>query len=479
MAKTSLKSNAVLNTVKTVLGIVFPLITFPYISRVLQVEAIGVYNFSSSIISYFILLAGLGVTTYAIREGSQYREDRVKISRFVSEVFSINMLSTTISYICLVVALLSISKLTNYSFAISILSIEIFFSTLGVSWVCNIFEDFLFIAIQSFAVQAVSLVLTFLLVKNPDDIYKYIAIVAFSKSSLSVINFVYVQKKYCHFRWVLHCNLKKHIKPILVIFSTSVAMTIYVSCDITMLGFMTTDYQVGLYSTAVKIYTIIKSILAAALVVLVPRFSILLQKQHTKEASVLFTKIFNILVVLVLPAVTGLFITSKDVIHLVGREKYLDGTLSLQLLCFAIAFSLIATLYTQCVLIPKKKEKIVFQATGISAIVNFALNFIFIPWLGIDGAAITTIIAEMIVCFMSVYYSKNDIHLEDIKKNLFTVIIGCIVIILVGLLSYNFIDTYYIRLFVAIVVSSALYLSVLLISGNPVAKSLLDRYIKK
>ena len=182
MGNRSLKTNAILNTLKTALSVVFPLITFPYISRVLQVEAVGIYNFSASIVSYFVLIGGLGVATYAVREGAQYRDDKEKIGKFVSEVFTINMMSTLISYFLLVLSIIIISKLHNYALAIVILSAEIFFTTLGVSWVCNIFEDFLFIAIQSIAVQSVSLLLTLILVKSPDDIYKYIAIIAFSKS---------------------------------------------------------------------------------------------------------------------------------------------------------------------------------------------------------------------------------------------------------------------------------------------------------
>lgn len=479
MMNKSLKTNAVLNTVKTVLSIVFPLITFPYISRVLQVEAIGVYNFSSSIISYFVLLAGLGIATYAIREGAHFRDNKENISRFVSEVFSINMLSTVISYILLFASLIVINKLHDYSLGILILSTEIIFTTIGVNWVCNIFEDFLFIAIQSIAVQFVSLILTLLFVKSPDDLYTYIGIVAFSKCASNVINFFYVRKRYCHFRILWHNNLKRHIKPILVIFSTSVAMTIYVSSDTTMLGFMTDDYQVGLYSTAVKIYSIVKNILAAALVVLVPRFSIILQNKNTEEANRLFSRVFNTLTLLIFPSTFGLFITSRDVIQLVGGERYLDGAISLQLLCCAIIFSLIATLYTSCVLIPKKKEKLVFRATAISALVNIGLNFIFIPWLGINGAAITTIIAEFIVCIMSIAYSRNDIHLVNIYKNLITVIIGSSSILVVGFVVQALFTNYIVRLILTIISSILLYIIILAISKNPVFVSILQRFKRK
>lgn len=479
MKRKSLKVNAILNTIKTVLSIVFPLITFPYISRTIQVEAVGVYNFSSSIISYFVLIAGLGIANYAIREGTQYREDKKKIESFVSEVFTINMISTIISYFLLFLSVIIISKLHDYSLAIAILSAEIFFTTLGVSWVCNIYEDFLFIAIQSIAVQFVSLLLTFILVKSPEDIYKYIAIIAFSKSASNIINFFYIRKKYCHFSLVRNCNFKYHLKPILIIFSTSIAMTVYVSADTTMLGFMTDDIQVGLYGTAVKIYTIVKNVLAAVLVVLVPRFSIMLQNKNGDEADKLFSNVFNTLIILTFPSVIGLLVTSKDVILLLGGEKYIEGTGSLQLLCFAIAFSLIATLYTSCVLIPKKKEKIVFRATAISAIVNILLNFIFIPWLGINGAAITTIIAEVIVCVMSIVYSKSDIHLAGIKWNLISVSIGCVIIAIIGMLTNRFIDAFYIRLFVTVGASVIMYIVTLIGLRNTIVLDTLQKFTKR
>ena len=478
MGKMSLKSNAILNTVKTVVGLIFPLITFPYISRILQVESIGVYNFSSSIISYFLLIAGLGVAVYGVREGSRYREDKEKISRFVSEVFTINMWSTIFSYICLLITVFCVSKLHDYSLAIGILSLEIFFTTIGVSWVCNIFEDFLFITIQSISVQVISLLLTLIFVKNPNDIYIYIAIVAFSKIISGIVSFLYVQAKCCRFKWVISCDLKKHIKPIMIIFSTSIAMTVYVSSDMTMLGFMTNDYQVGLYSTAVKIYTIVKNVLAAALVVLVPRFSIFFENKDEK-ANDLFTNAFNSMVVIVFPAVVGLALTSKDVVRLIGGEKYLGGVESLQLLCLAIAFSLFATLYTQCILIPLKKEKLVFIATLLSAIVNFSLNLVFIPWLGINGAAITTIIAEILVCMIAVICSKNYIKLGKCSKNFISVTIGCVLFFLVGMCIKNSITIYYIRLPVTVAVSCIIYLIVLILTKNEFLYSALNKMKRK
>uniref|UniRef100_UPI0011C80E3E oligosaccharide flippase family protein n=1 Tax=Robinsoniella peoriensis TaxID=180332 RepID=UPI0011C80E3E len=172
----SLKLNALLNTVKTVLGIIFPLITFPYISRILSVNSIGSYNVASSIISYCLLAAGLGVSTYAIREGSQYRNDYKKMRQFTSEVFTINMYSTVSAYLILIICAIYVPVLRTYNIFLAILSVQIFFSTIGTNWLCNIYEDFLYITIRTLAFQILSLFFMFVFVKDETDIYAYLII---------------------------------------------------------------------------------------------------------------------------------------------------------------------------------------------------------------------------------------------------------------------------------------------------------------
>lgn len=475
MKRKSLSINAVLNTLKMVLGYIFPLITIPYITRVLQVEAVGVVNFSNSIISYFVLIAGLGVGTYAIREGTQYRDNRSSISQFVSEVFSINVYSTIVSYILLFLTIAVVPKLKDYAFAIIILSVEIIFTTIGVNWVCNIYEDFVFIAIQSIGVQAISLLFTLIFVKAPSDLYKYIAIVAFSKSASNIINFIYIRIKYCRFKFLIHFNLKNHIKPILIMFSTSVAMTIYVSSDTTMIGFILSDYQVGLYSTAVKIYQIVKNVLAAVLTVLIPRFAILIKENDKNAICRLFSKVFNLLSIMIFPATVGLIITSTDVVRLVAGINYVEGSDSLRLLCVAISFSLVATLYASCILIPNRMEGIVFKATVISAVVNILLNILLIPLWGINGAAITTIIAEAIVCVIAIRGARRNVKLNQVGRNLFSVGMGCVGIIITGVLGQYYIEQYLFRLGITVFVGAFTYLLILVLMRNQIILECINR----
>lgn len=151
--------NAFLNGLRSVLNLLFPLITFPYVSRVLSVSGIGIYNFSNTYISYFILIAGLGIATYAIREGAKYRNDRRKIEEFSSQIFSINMIATVIAYVLLFASLLIFKNLSNYVSCILIFSLQILFTTLGTEWIYTIYEDYAYITVRSIFFKVISIFL--------------------------------------------------------------------------------------------------------------------------------------------------------------------------------------------------------------------------------------------------------------------------------------------------------------------------------
>jgi O-antigen/teichoic acid export membrane protein len=179
MKKKSLGVNAFLNGLRSVLNLFFPLITFPYVSRVLSVSGIGIYNFSNTYVSYFILIAGLGIATYAVREGAKYRENKDKIDEFVSQIFSLNMIATIIAYLLLFASLIIFKNLHNYVSCILIFSLQILFTTLGTEWIYTIYEDYTYITVRSIIFKIISIILLFLLVKKPEDYLNYAAITVF------------------------------------------------------------------------------------------------------------------------------------------------------------------------------------------------------------------------------------------------------------------------------------------------------------
>ncbi|NRN93963.1 oligosaccharide flippase family protein [Lactobacillus helveticus] len=244
MKKKSLGLNAFLNGLRSVLNLFFPLITFPYVSRVLSVSGIGVYNFSNTYVSYFILIAGLGIATYAVREGAKYRENINKMNDFVSQIFSLNMIATIIAYLLLFASLILFKSLHNYVSCILIFSLQILFTTLGTEWIYTIYEDYAYITVRSIVFKIISIVLLFLLVRKSEDYLIYATITVFSAVGSNLLNFIHV-RSFVHIKLTTKTNWKYHLKPILVIFASAIAVTIYVSSDTTILGLIKNEYAVG------------------------------------------------------------------------------------------------------------------------------------------------------------------------------------------------------------------------------------------
>lgn len=478
MKHRSLALNAFLNSLRSIFNILFPLITFPYVSRKLSVSGIGIYNFSNSIVSYFLLIAALGISTYAIREGAKYRDNTKKITQFASEVFTINIWSTVIAYILLFLSLIIFQKLRNYSLCILIFSLQIFFTTIGTEWIYQIYEDYTYITIRSIIFQILSIILLFVFVKKTQDYLNYAAITVFSAVGSNILNFVHA-RKYCHIHIILIFNWKKHIVPILVLFAAGIANMIYVNSDITLLGLMKNNYIVGIYSVSSKIYSLVKTLISALLIVTIPRLALLLGKKRIKEYKNILAKLTNTLVVLALPASVGLFMLAKEVILIISGSNYLRAISSLQVLCFAYIFSILAWILSDCVLIPAKREKKVLVSMTASAILNIFLNIVLIPFWDENATAISTVLAEMCMFIMNYHYSKdivNDVfRSKELLNNFVTSIVGCVGIVIVCLLCNIGYQSMLLKTVFSVVLSVIIYGAILVLLNNKVALSILKK----
>lgn len=278
MKQKSLGLNAVLNGIKQCCSIIFPLITFPYISRVLGNDGYGKYSFSYSVTNYFILLAALGIYTYAIREGAKVRDDQKEVDKFCSQVFSINVCSAAISLLLLSIMVFCLPKFSGYKAYIFIQSTAIIMAVIGTDWVNGIFEDYFYITVRYIAVQCVCLIAMFVFVRKPEDIIPYCIISVLATNGGNLINVFYV-RKYAKIRFTFDMDLKRHLVSLLILFVNSIAISIYVNSDITMLGFFESDAQVGVYSFASKIYNLLKQLINAVIVVSVPRIAYIIKNK--------------------------------------------------------------------------------------------------------------------------------------------------------------------------------------------------------
>lgn len=478
MKKKSLGLNAFFNSLRSILNLLFPLITFPYVSRVLSVNGMGIYNFSNIYVNYFLLIAGLGVATYAVREGAKYRDNKDKISEFSSQVFTINIYSTIIAYVLLLGSLLIFKNLHNYVSCILIFGLQIIFTTIGTEWIYTIYEDYSYITIRSILFKILSIVLLFVLVKKPEDYLWYAAITVFASVGSNILNYIHA-KKFCDIKLVKDPNWKYHLKPILIIFASSVAVTLYVSSDTTILGLLKNDYAVGIYSISVKIYQMAGGLLSAMLMVTIPRLAMLFGKRRFKEFNNVLSEVLEILSMLVLPLSIGLIMLSEDIILIIAGNKYLPSVNSLRIISWGIIFSNFAMIFSDCVLIPAKREAKVLKNTVITGIINIVLNFILIPFMSYDGTSLSTVVAELTVMVMNGYSCwdiiKPVILKKDTLKNLLDSIIGCVGIVVVCLLCDIGFKSLWLKTIFSVVLSVIMYGAILILLKNKNAYSMLDR----
>lgn len=398
----SLKMNFIMNAILTMSSFIFPLITFPYVSRVLMPAGMGKVNFATSVINYFSMIAQLGIPTYGIRACAIVRDDREKLTRTAHELLIINIVMSIISYLGLFLALAFVPRLQSEHTLYIIVSFTIILTTIGMEWLYKALEQYTYITVRSLIFKAISVVAMLLLIHSKDDYLLYGAITIFAASASNILNFINIHR-YIGLRPVGNYNIKRHLKPVLVFFSMSVATTIYTNLDTVMLGFMKNDAEVGYYTAAVKIKGILVSIVTSLGTVLLPRASYYIEQGEIKRFNYLSKKAFNFVCLLATPLVIYFIIFAKQGILLLSGNAYGPAILPMQLIMFTVLFIGISNITGIQILVPLGYERIVLLSEIVGAISDLVINYLLIPWLASSGAAIGTLVAEAIVLLVQYF----------------------------------------------------------------------------
>jgi O-antigen/teichoic acid export membrane protein len=455
--RNSLKVNAVLNIIKQCCAIIFPLITFPYVSRTLGVEAYGKVNFSSSIISYISLLAGLGVSSYAVREGARIRDDKNKFEKFASEVFSINVVSTVIAYVLLAILVLFWKKLEPYRVLIVILSINVLLTTLGTDWINTVYEDFLYLTIRYVLCQSIAVVTTLLFVKKPDDVALYAFFSNLGTIFANILNLFYIRRTLrINVNFTLKMNVKHHFRPIMLLFGNMISSMIYLYSDTTMLGILASDAAVGYYTVSSKIYSLLKQVINAVSNVLTPRLSHDFENKAKKNMTNNINSVLGALLVVVIPITMGMLCMGREIILLIAGKEYLEAYPALSILSVTLIFSTYACIFVSVIMLAQRKDKEILIASGISAAVNILLNLILIPQYSYNAAAFTTFISECLMLAMGIYYTHHTIKVE-IRKYLVLATIGGIEVQMICHEIKCIVTNGILALFISIILCGAIY----------------------
>lgn len=461
MIKRSIKVNTVFSILKSVSSVVFPLITFPYISRVLLPDNVGKISFSSTYVNYFLLLATLGVTAYAVRELSRVREDKEAFQKLASQIFSINVITMVVSYLLLFLSLICFRSLDIYRDLIILQSSLLLCATVGTDWVNSAMEDFSYITLRTIAFQMISLIAMFLFVRKPDDYIIYTIISVFATGGANILNLWYC-RRFCKIRFTLHPEWKRHFSPILQLFVMQLAQVVFSNADILMLGLIHGDYEVGVYTVAIRIYTILTQLLTSVFLVVLPRLSSYYGERDYEKINPLLRKVLGLLVSFGFPCLVGTVCLSREIVMIIGGEAYLGAVPVLQLLMIALFFSLLGGNFIgNVILIPSRREKPFLIVCCIAAVLNVIMNGILIPLLGIIGAAIATTSSSFAIFAMLLPSVEKEVRLGKLWTILFLPLLGCAWIVLTSVLCHWLIGDMWIRIFVTVGISVVGYGAIL------------------
>ena len=430
--KRSMGVNFIFNVIKTLMGVLFPLITFPYVSRVLGPSGLGKIDYVQANMTYFTLIAGFGVSGYAVREGARLRDDREKMNRFAGEVLAVNLVTVAVAYACFFLALL-LPKLAPYRKLMLLFSVTILLTAMGVEWVFNIYEEYRYITVRAFFFQLLSLVLLFVLVKSESDYVIYACILILSSVGSNVMNLIR-SRRYVSLRPRFNKNFAVHFKPMMLIFFMTIASSIYMVMDRSMLGYITgDDAEVGLYGAAIKITVIITSLVNSVRVVMTPRVAYTMQRDE-EEGRRLNHVAVRAVVLLSTPCAIGLFFLSSRVLALFCGAQFGASALTLRILLIDVIFAAVNGVMINQIFITARKDKWATMAVCLGALSNLVLNAFTIPIYGKEGAAVSTVIAELVIFIFAAIRGRELYKVERMLPQLLQSVLACAPMVLIFLL---------------------------------------------
>ncbi len=404
----SIKLNFIMNVILTMSSFIFPLITFPYVSRVLLPTGSGKVAFANSLISYFNMVAQLGIPTYGIRACAKVRDNRKELTRTAHELLFINIVMSIVAYLALAVALICVPKLREERTLYIIVSFTIILTSIGMEWIYKALEEYTYITIRSIIFKLVALIAMFMLVKTKADYQIYGGITILAASASNIFNLINVHK-YIDMKYVGGYNLRRHLKPVVVFFAMTCATTIYTNLDTVMLGFMKTDTDVGYYNAAVKIKTILVSVVTSLGTVLLPRASYYIENNNMEEFRRLTKKAINFVLILATPMMLYFMLFAENGVFLLSGKLFGGSVIPMQIIMPTLLFIGLSNILGIQMLIPLGKEKIVLHSEIAGALVDLTLNAILIPSYAAAGAAAGTLVAEFVVLTWQYIYLRKEV----------------------------------------------------------------------
>lgn len=466
--------NFVMNAILTMSQFLFPLITFPYISRILLPTGTGKVSFATSVVSYFALFAQLGIPTYGIRACAKVRDDRKALERTVQELFLINLIMSILAYIVLFLAIAFVPRMRQEKALFLIVGLTILFNAIGMEWLYKALEQYTYITVRSIIFKLIAVVAMFVLVHEQKDYVIYGGISILAASASNVFNFFHAHK-YVSIKPVGSYNFRQHLKPIVIFFAMSCAATIYTNLDTVMLGFMTSDAEVGYYNAAVKIKSILVSVVTSLGVVLLPRASYYVECKLMDKFCRITHVALNFVILISVPLTVYFILFAKEGIFFLSGAEYEASIVPMQIIMPTLLFIGLTNIMGIQTLIPLGKEKVVLYSEIAGAVADLLLNVALIPSIASAGAAIGTVVAEGVVFAVQFWALRKEVLSSYQKVRYGTIVLA----LALAIASCLWVKTTALGSFASLLVSAilffAVYGGVLVLRKEPLAWQMAEK----
>lgn len=466
--------NFVMNAILTMSQFLFPLITFPYISRILLPTGTGKVSFATSVVSYFALFAQLGIPTYGIRACAKVRDDRKALERTVQELFLINLIMSILAYIVLFLAIAFVPRMRQEKALFLIVGLTILFNAIGMEWLYKALEQYTYITVRSIIFKLIAVVAMFVLVHEQKDYVIYGGISILAASASNVFNFFHAHK-YISIKPVGSYNFRQHLKPIVIFFAMSCAATIYTNLDTVMLGFMTSDAEVGYYNAAVKIKSILVSVVTSLGVVLLPRASYYVECKLMDKFCRITHVALNFVILISVPLTVYFILFAKEGIFFLSGAEYEASIVPMQIIMPTLLFIGLTNIMGIQTLIPLGKEKVVLYSEIAGAVADLLLNVALIPSMASAGAAIGTVVAEGVVFAVQFWALRKEVLSSYQKVRYGTIVLA----LALAIASCLWVKTTALGSFASLLVSAilffAVYGGVLVLRKEPLAWQMAEK----
>ena len=495
MGKKSLAKNSIFNMAYKGFTALFPLVTTTYISRVLLPEGVGKVAYANTIVSYFVLIASLGLPSYGVKAIAQNDETKEQRSRTFFELFFINLIATLL---CIAAYFLFVNQFAHFvdrRALFNVMGLMLILNIFNIDWFYQGMEEYSYIATRSVVVKVLSFVLMLIFVKDREDYLIYALILCIATAGNNLLNAVQL-RKYITVSVLSPGKCKggaavgrgetaeglhpgHHMRPVLILLASTIATEIYTMLDTVMLEYFHGDTCVGYYSNAVKIVRMTYTVVIALVAVFYPRISMYYKQKNQAGCNELISRGTKILLLLALPCAVGLLLTAESIVPLLFGDAFLPAVSTLRILSILVLVFSIAYFLGHIILTAMGMERMILRATIVGALMNAVANFLLIPGLKQDGAAIASVLSEVTVTVILLWHARKYYHLTIGKRYVLSTLAALLLMAGVTmLLAWKWITQAWMVLPV-IVIAALVYFGMLLLLRNELIVELLQKLLRK